>query len=143
MVVANQSALVITAVVLFSIVLYGALGWVILLGFRWLKRRAVAAQERALDGLELYDQPSPGLVSVRFHTYYGFLVFFVQTEHRFWASPHDAQEALSRLHRFNLVWGMLAKGAPLIPLVSFGNYLAQRRSVRKQEAALAEEYGSN
>ena len=55
---------------------------------------------------------------------------------RFWAPPQDAREALWRLHRFNLTWGMFAHGALLIPLVSYGNYLAQKRAIRRQEEAL-------
>ena len=67
-----------------------------------------------------------------FHTYYGFLVYVIQTEHRFWASPEDARVALWRLHRFNLVWGMFAYGALVIPLLSYGNYLAEKRSIDRQ-----------
>ena len=71
-----------------------------------------------------------------FHTYYGFIAFTQETKHHFWATPEDAREALGRLHRFNLVWGWFAHGAMLIPLVSYGNFLAQRRSIRRQEEAM-------
>jgi hypothetical protein len=67
-----------------------------------------------------------------FHTDYGFLVFVIQTEHRFWASPADARVALWRLHRFNLIWGLFAYGALVIPLLSFGNYLAQKRLIDRE-----------
>jgi hypothetical protein len=58
------------------------------------------------------------------------------TEHRFWATPDYARAALRRLHHFNLVWGMFAHGALLIPIVSCANFLAQSRSIRKQEESL-------
>jgi hypothetical protein len=135
MIVAAQPPWVIPALIAFAIVFYGALGWVILQGYRWLNRLADGARSRAFDGLKVQDGPGPGLVLVVFHTYYGFIVFGVQTEHRFWAPPDDAREALWRLHRFNLTWGLLARGGPLIPPLSFGNYLAQKRSIRQQEAA--------
>jgi hypothetical protein len=135
MIAAAQPPWVIPAVVAFSIVFYAALGWVVLQGYRRLRRAAEAAQRRTLEGLKVHDGPAPGLVLVVFHTYYGLIAFVTQTEHRFWATPDDAREALWRLHRFNLTWGLFARGAPLVPLVSFGNYLAQKRSIRKQEAA--------
>jgi hypothetical protein len=122
-----------------SIAFYVALGWGILQGYRWLRRAADAARLRALEGLKVHNGPAPGLVAVVFHTYYGFIVFVVQTEHRFWAPPDDAREALWRLHRFNLSWGMFAYGVLVIPFLSFGNYLAQKRSIgRQQEAIIAE-----
>jgi hypothetical protein len=61
-----------------------------------------------------------------------------QTVDRFWATLDEAREALRRLNRFNLRWGMLAYGALFIPLMSYAIYLAQRRSVRKQEIAMGE-----
>jgi hypothetical protein len=112
------------------------LGCGILWGYRRLRRTAESAQERTFDGLEVYSEPMPGHVSVVFHTYYGFIAFVSQTEHRFWASPEDARMALWRLHRFNLVWGWFAYGALIIPLLSYGNYLAQQRSIRKQAMRL-------
>ena len=90
----------------------------------------------AFDGLKVHEGPAPGLVGVVLHTYYGFIVFVIQTEHRFWAPPDDAREALRRLHRFNLTWGIFAYGVLVIPLLSFGTYLFQLRSIRRQEAAI-------
>ncbi len=107
----------------------------ILRGYPLLKRSAEPAQRRAYDGLKVHPGPAPGLVAVVFHTYYGVLAFVSQTEHRFWATPDDAREALLRLHRFNLSWGIFAYGALLIPPLSYVNYLAQKRSIRRQEAA--------
>jgi hypothetical protein len=111
-------------------------GWAVLHGYRRLRLLAQAAQERVFEGLRVTCVPVPGTVAVLFHTYYGFLAFVVQAEHRFWARPDEAWEALRRLHRFNLRWGLLAYGAFFIPLVSYVNYLAQQRAVSRQEAAL-------
>jgi hypothetical protein len=124
------------ALIAFSIVLYGGLGWIILQGYRWLRRMAEAAHGRAFEGVKVHDGPGPGLVSIRFHTYYGFIAFVRTTEHRFWATPDDARVVLRRLHHFNLIWGFFAHGAILIPIVSYANFLIQRRAIRKQEEAL-------
>ncbi|MHB1561728.1 MAG: hypothetical protein ACYC61_30130 [Isosphaeraceae bacterium] len=137
-ILAAQPGWLVPAVIAASVVFYGALGWVVLRGYRWLRRRAEFSQRRAVEGLKIHSGPAPGLVLVVFHTYYGFIAFVTQTEHRFWSTPDDARQALLRLHRFNLTWGMFAYGALLIPLVSFGNYLAQLRSIRRQEAAMVE-----
>ena len=131
----NGAAWVIPALIVGSVAFYGALGWLILRGYRWLRRLAQTSQQRAFRDLKIHHDPAPGLVAVVFHTYYGFIAFVTQTEHRSWASPDDAREALWRLHRFNLTWGMFAHGAVFIPLLSCGNYLAQKRSIRKQEEA--------
>lgn len=105
-----------------------------------LHRRFIAAAERAqmrvFEGTNVSLKPGPGLVEVVFHTYCGLLAFTHQTEHRFWASPEDAQKVLSQLHRFNLTWGFFAYGALFIPLLSLGNYLAQRSQIKKQAAAV-------
>ncbi len=124
--------------VIASLACFVALGWLILKGYRWLGRVADASRRRAFDGLKVHNGPAPGLVEVVFHTYYGFLIFVVQYEHRFWTRPDEARQALLGLHRFNLTWGMFAYGALVIPLLSFGNYLAQLRSIRRQEAALVD-----
>jgi uncharacterized protein (DUF2062 family) len=120
---------------LISVVVLGLIGVIVFLVL-WLRRSGQAAQQRAYSGLKIHTTPEPGTVPVVFHTYYGFVVFVIQTEHRFWASPEDARVALWRLHRFNLVWGMFAYGALVIPLMSFGNYHAQKRSIGRQAARL-------
>lgn len=79
--------------------------------------------------------PEDDRVEVVFHTYDGFLVFVNQREHRFRLSPDRAREFLWRLHKFNMTWGMFAYGALLIPLLSYGNYLAQKSWIKKQEYA--------
>ena len=84
---------------------------------------------------EFADEETPGgdRVEFVFHTYDGFLVFATQREHRFRLPPDRARELLWRLHKFILTWGLLAYGVLLIPLLSYGNYLAQKSRIRKQE----------
>jgi hypothetical protein len=89
---------------------------------------------RQYDGIEVHDQPEPGDVQFVYHTYHGFLVFFIQNEHRVSCSPQNANLLLGRLLRFNLTWGMLSYGLVFVPFVAFFNYLSQKRSIRKQAA---------
>jgi hypothetical protein len=79
--------------------------------------------------------PEPGDVKFIYHTYRGLLLWFTQTEHRVFAHPEDAEKLLKRLLRFNLTWGMLSYGFVFIPVVSYGNYRAQLRSIRQQAEA--------
>ena len=113
------------AILIFGLIVFPAIYFLL----RWL---APKAQRRCFDGLEVYEESGPGRVEVVFHTYYGFLLYAVQTEHRFWAEPEHAAKALWRLHRFTLIWGHFAYGMLVIPLLSMGNYSAQLRSIRKQ-----------
>ena len=136
MIVAAQPPWLVPALVAASIAFCVALGWLILKGYRWLGRAADASRLRAFEGLKVHSGPAPGLVAVVFHTYYGFIIFVVQTEHQFWAPPDDAREALWRLHRFNMSWGLFAHGVLVIPFLSFGNYLSQKRSIRRQETTM-------
>ena len=87
-------------------------------------------------GIEVHDLPVPGDVQFVYHTYHGFLVFFVQTEHRVSCPPEGASTLLGRFLRFNLTWGMFGYGLVFVPFLAFFNYLAQQRSITKQEAAL-------
>ena len=84
----------------------------------------------------VYATEASGLVYVVFHTYSGSFPFATQTEHRFWATPDNARIALKDLHQYNLSHGMFAYGGLFIPLLSLGNYWAQKRSITKQEKAL-------
>lgn len=93
--------------------------------------------QRQFAGLDLHESAQPGDVCFVYHTYRGFLVWFVQDEHRVCASPEDARLLLARLLRFNLTWGMLSYGLLFIPFLAIGNYLAQTRSIDQQERKLA------
>jgi hypothetical protein len=117
--------------------MFGALVVLIVKGHRRFRSTAERAQQKAFEGVEISETPRQGMVAVVFHTYYGLLVFTHQTEYRFWALPEDARLVLSRLNRFNLTWGFFACGAIFIPLLSLGNYWAQRARIRKQATALA------
>lgn len=108
----------------------------ILKGMKRFGGATISQQSRLYEDVVVYDGPGPGLVHVVFHTYSGILFFAHQAEHRFWASPQDARTLLSRLHWFNLKWGIFAQGGILVPPLSLGNYWAQRRSIAKQEAAM-------
>lgn len=90
---------------------------------------------KRFEGIELHESPHEGDVQFVFHTYHGFLAFFVQNEHRVSCSPDDARELLSRLHRFNLTWGLWGAGMIFVPFLTFGNYYTQKRSIEKQERA--------
>jgi hypothetical protein len=89
---------------------------------------------KCYDGISVHETAIPGDVQFVFHTYHGFLAFFVQTEHRISAPPEEALQLLWRLHRFNLTWGMFAAGAAFVPILSYFNYIAQKRSIMKQAA---------
>jgi hypothetical protein len=90
---------------------------------------------RCFRDIQLHELPAPGDVTFVYHTYRGLLIWFTQTEHRVIAPREDAEKLLKRLLRFNLTWGMLSYGLIFIPFVSYGNYLAQRRSIAQQAAA--------
>jgi hypothetical protein len=47
------------------------------------------------------------------------------------ASPDDARQLLWRLHQFNLTYGLFAYGALFIPVLSYCNYLAQKRAIAR------------
>jgi hypothetical protein len=89
------------------------------------------AERFAYHGLKIVMTPEPGTVYVRFRTYSHVLGFVVHREHRFWASPGDARMALWRLHKLNLAWGFV-HAALFLALESFGDYIAQKRSIRQQ-----------
>ena len=118
-----------------ALVVFGLLGFLILKGIRWFGAAAIRSQARMFEGMTVYDEPGPGLVGVVFHTYSGLFVYAHQLEYRFWATPGDARTVLSRMNKHNLTRGFFAYGALVIPLLSLGNYWAQRRRIAKQEAA--------
>jgi len=90
--------------------------------------------ERCFRGIRLHETPEIGDVCVRYHSYRGFLLWVTQQEHVFVLPARDAERLLGRLLRYNLTWGMLSYGMLFIPLLSIGNYFAQRRSIREQSA---------
>jgi hypothetical protein len=118
-------------------VAFAIVGWVIIIWigmkiYRRFNARATSVEMRVFDSLLVSAEAQKGWVQVHFHTYSGLLVFVTQREYRFWAEPEDARMALWRLHKFNCTEGLLAYCGLIIPILSYANYLAQKRSIRKQ-----------
>lgn len=120
-----------TLVVLFGVLMMFVIP-IYILFFDGLNRFALRPLVRCFQGIRVSKTPSTGDVSFVYHTYRGFLVWFTQDEHRVIAPKDDAEILLKRLLRFNLTWGMLSYGVIFIPIISYGNYLAQRRSITHQ-----------
>ena len=75
-------------------------------------------------------------VSFRYHTYSGILLYVTQTEHQLQLPYPVARDTLSALLKHTMRYGFFAYGALLIPGLAYLNYLAQRRRIAKQQAAL-------
>lgn len=90
--------------------------------------------ERCFEGVSIHDSQQPGDVYVAYHSYRGFLVWFVQQEHQFYATPEDAKQVIAKLLQFNLTWGLLSYGALFIPFLAVGNHYAQLKSIQNQQA---------
>ena len=99
-------------------------------GWEWLASRSLV---RIYDGLQIHEAPQLGDVLISYHTYHGVLIWFTQTHHVVALPAADARILLGRLLRFNLSYGLLAKGSFLIAPLVFFNYLAQRRAVARQQ----------
>lgn len=97
-----------------------------------LKTFGLRALERCFRDVRLHDHNQGGDVILRYHSYRGFLIWVVQTEHVVVAPVEDAQRLLGRLLRYNLTWGLFCAGGLLALPLSCGNYLAQKRSIRLQ-----------
>ena len=108
-----------------------------------IQKFALKPLQKQFVGIDCHDTPQPGDVCFVYHTYRGFLLWFVQDEHRVCAPPDDARLLLNRLLRFNLTWGMLSYGLLFVPLLAIGNYYAQKRSIEKQERQLAATNGAD
>lgn len=122
-----------SAIALITVVVSGI---IIVWGHRKFVGAADRAQAQLFSGVQVATAAAPGFVSAVFHVYCGLIVFTRQTEYRFWATPDDARIVLSRMNRFNLTWGFFAYGGLIIPILSLGNYWAQRSRVSKQAEKL-------
>jgi hypothetical protein len=104
-------------------------------GKRVFDRRALESLQQiyaAADRQARAFGPSTPQVEFTYHTYSGILFYVTQSEHRF-SLPYPAAEAtLSSLFKHTMKYGFFAYGALLIPGLAYLNYLAQRRSIRKQ-----------
>ena len=111
---------------------FGLVVYAILKFNRWYRRRAEASLERIYRDVGVPTDPSKGDVTVVFHTYHGFIAYFVQQEHNLRLPPEMAELLLKRLHGYNLRWGWLARGSVFIPILSYFNYRSQLGKVRRQ-----------
>jgi multisubunit Na+/H+ antiporter MnhB subunit len=96
---------------------------------RWAQR----SLERKYAGLDIHEFQHPGDVKVSYHTCHGVLIWFTVAHHCVWLPPDQARLLLGRLLRFNLCWGLLARGGIFVGPLAIVNYIAQRRSVNAQE----------
>jgi hypothetical protein len=103
-----------------------------------LKGFGSAALDGCYRGLHVHENPVQGDVHLIYHTYRGFFLWYVQREHHIFAPPADAKVLLGRLLRYNLTWGMLSKAMLFVPFLAVGNYVAQKRSLRRQAVVLDE-----
>jgi hypothetical protein len=115
-----------------AIALIVAVGAVILVLHRGYERLAQRALKRAYGGLELHPAEVCGTVRVVYHTYHGFLLWYTQTEHRAILPLDEATELLGRLLRFNLSWGLVARGGIFIAPLAVYNWVVQKHSITKQ-----------
>ena len=107
----------------------------------WMRKAAPRALRQIYQEADRRDSKSPHRVQIRFHTYWGFLVFFTQQEHRVELPADTAEVMLARLHAFNLRWVFFAAGAVFIPIFSWFNYrnqLKQIRSIVKRSEPVAQ-----
>jgi hypothetical protein len=103
------------------------------IGAIWIKRagtRRLAALRA--DAATAANAAAGPPVAIRFHTYHGLVVFFVQTTHEVELPAACARSLLARLHRFNCTWGLLCPGLIFIPLLSLAEYRSQLRVIEAQ-----------
>jgi hypothetical protein len=133
----QPSAIGMAAAIAGGIVLLVMLGAFALWLFRGYEGMARAALKRAFEDLDIHAAVAPRDVVLKYHTYHGFLAWGTETAHTVILPPEDARKLLGRLLRFNLSWGLAAHGGILVPPLAVGNYIAQRRSITRQERAAA------
>ena len=129
-------------VIVWAVLLTIVIGVPYLLLFGGAKRFLRTTLQRRYDKIEIHDTRQPGDVAFVYHTYRGFLIWFVQDEHRIFARPDDAVRLLGRLLRFNLTFGMMSYGLAFVPFVAIGNYIAQKRSIQGQSEQIESELES-
>jgi hypothetical protein len=129
----HDDTLMTAVLVLAGLAINVGIGWLILQLYRWYRGRAEAVVERAYAGLKTHWPPGEDDVTLHFHTYYGFFVFFTQIEHRVALPADQAFVLLQRLHRINLLWGLLCPFVLAAPVLSLVHYWGQIWSIRRQE----------
>jgi hypothetical protein len=88
--------------------------------------------EQIFQDAAAFEATSQHNVVFGFHTYWGFLVYFVQQYHCESMPADRAIYVLRRLHRFNVTYGLFCPGAIFIPLLSWWHYHAELRNIRRQ-----------
>jgi hypothetical protein len=121
----------------FGLAALGSIITLALLLYFGCQRLAERSLKRAYADLNIHTVAGPNDVVLVYHTYHGFLIWHVEAEYRVILPVDDARELLGRLLRFNLSWGLLAKGGILIAPLAIYNYAAQSRSITKQETEAA------
>ena len=121
----------------FGIVALGSVVALALLLYFGCERFARRSLKRAYEGLDTHGTAVPDDVMLVYHTYHGFVIWNVQSEHRVTLPAEDARQLLGRLLRFNLTWGLIARGGILIAPLAIYNFAIQRNSILEQEAAAA------
>jgi len=99
--------------------------------YLWMRKAAPQALRDIYDEANHRETKSLHRVQIRFHTYWGFLAFVAQQQHRAELPADTAEFLLARLHAFNLQWGFFAAGAAFIPILSWFNYRAQLKQIRR------------
>lgn len=89
--------------------------------------------------LRLFEAPQPGTVRVRFTVYRGIFAMLEETSFEVYGPAEDCEEFLRRGVSFSLKNGLLTAGGFLIPLVLYPTYWTQRRSIRRQVAAMSKQ----
>lgn len=99
-------------------------------GYIWVRHAAPRAMQAIYFRTNAFQPQSRTVVRVRFHTYFGFLVYFVQQEHNFELPVDQAEFMLRQLHRFNLTWGLPAAGCVFIPILSWSSFHGQMKVIK-------------
>lgn len=120
-----------------SIIFMLGLGAIVLKVFRAYEGRASRSLMYHYQGIEPHSAMQPGDVILVYHTYHGVLAWHTETTHRVILPPDEARRLLGRLFRHNLKWGWLVHGGFFAIPLAIINYMAQRRSIARQEAAHA------
>jgi hypothetical protein len=122
---------------LFVLVALVAVPVFFLWGKRAFDRAAVESLKRIYATAErqarAYGTSTP-VVSLKYHTYSGILLYVTQTEHQFQLPYRVAEDTLDALLKHTLKFGFFAYGALLIPILAYLNYLGQKSAISKQYA---------
>ena len=118
--------------ILINILIWVVVGVLLLYSVRWFNKRARTRLESICLGANDSKSVELHKVRVTYHTYYGILVWVTQQQHEFTLPPEEAKVLLRKLKNFNMKFGISAYGFIFIPILSYGNYWAQLRSIKMQ-----------